>query len=331
MDHLTTAATIAGGAVCFCYLSKMEREAKRLRTDLPTQKRSYHLISGLQVGADRGALLGLDDARQQDPQEGAARLTTGGFAPLGFKCDDYIQSSDVDPSAEAAASIEGEKKWLHGPVNESVRDLIKKFGVRELPNEQHKVKFKAKDLANVDLCDVLVCFRSPTANSGAGTEQTANYAAFGEYTFVEQFKNGETAGGALQRQGLLASPGWPAEYIVQADKSDGINVVEFVKGKAYHVLESFAHATPLDAKKTAKKGKDVYQMKALTQSDLLAESRVWTPKVAARSVLCSTLRQQEEDDLSDEKDNDVAKEIVDFLRRNVPNTMSQPLKVGRKY
>eukprot|EP01043_Picozoa_sp_COSAG02_P114161 COSAG02_NODE_50446_length_320_cov_0.927602_2_plen_65_part_01 len=65
----------------------MEREAKRLRTDLPTQKRSYHLISGLQVGADRGALLGLDDARRQVPPEGAARLTTGGFAPLGFKCD----------------------------------------------------------------------------------------------------------------------------------------------------------------------------------------------------------------------------------------------------
>ena len=40
--------------------------------------------------------------------------------------------------------------------------------VVELPNAAHKIKFKAKDLANVDACNVVVCFRAPVAASGAG-------------------------------------------------------------------------------------------------------------------------------------------------------------------
>ena len=136
----------------------------------------FHLISSLQVGADRGALLGVDDARTAAAAAGhGERVTTGGFAPLGFKCDDYIQESDIDP--DAAASIAKEREWIKVPINESVRALVKKFGVMELPNTEHKVKFGAKDRANVDACSALVAFRAPVPSSGAGTEQTVNYAS----------------------------------------------------------------------------------------------------------------------------------------------------------
>ena len=353
MAHSGTASQLpqflpAGEATGLCYLGmepEPEREPERPCVAQSQQKRRYHLISSLQVGADRGGLLGLDDARQHLP-EAAGRLTTGGYAPLGFKCDDYIQKSEIDLSPEAAASIESEKKWLRGPINQSVCELIRKFGIQELPDPLHRVKFKAKDLANVDLCDVLVGFRSSAPNSGAGTEQTANYAAFGEYTFVEQFKHGETTGGALQRQALLVAAGWPSEYVKQVSnsKADG-SVVEFVKGQIYQVLECFTHVTPLDAQKTAEEGKDVYQSKALTQDELLADSWVWSPKPAARSVLCCTLSQGDGGALHDERDTytdtdtdrqtetdtDVARQITAFLRRcSSSSEGSEPLKVNMR-
>ena len=107
----------------------------------------YHVISGLQAGCDRGALLGVDAARLAFLKE-ADRVTTGGFAPLGFKCDDYIQASEIDSTPEASASIEAEREYIVGEIDASVRDLIGRFGVVELADERHKVKFDRKDKAN---------------------------------------------------------------------------------------------------------------------------------------------------------------------------------------
>jgi len=267
----------------------------------------FHLISSLQVGADRGALLGVDDARTAAAAAGhGERVTTGGFAPLGFKCDDYIQESDID--AAASPSIEKEKEWID-VINESVRGLIERFNVAELPNAEHKVKFKAKDLANADACDVIVGFRAPVPASGAGTEQTVNYGVFGTYAFVEQFRHGEEAGGALQRAGFISQPGWPAESVAQVVHHDECGTcLEFARGTEYSVLGSFAHSTPKDEAKSAAKGKDCFQMKALAQADLLGQQ--WSPRAAKRSAMIFTLTQDPKDDVR------VATQLAAFLQRS---------------
>jgi len=274
----------------------------------------YHLISGLQVGADRGALLGIEDVWANKSEEEAARISTGGFAPLGYKCDDYIQESDIDPLANP--SIEGEKKWLDGPINQEVRGMIEKFGVKELPNEQHKVKFAAKDMANADACDVLVAFRSWAPNSGAGTEQTVNYGVFGEYIFAEQFRNGDKAGGALQRVEFLAQEGWPAEHTEQSVHSQ---CIEFKGGQEYSVVQTFTHETPKDEQKSAEKGKPVFKMQAVTQADLLSSSRTWARRAAKRSAIVFTLAEEASGD------DKFTEELADFLRRH--GKEREPLKI----
>lgn len=297
------------------------------------QSFKFHLISGLQQGADRGALLGLDDVRKHAANADIkTRLTTGGFAPLGFKCDDYIQPSAVDTSPEAAASIEKEKKWLHGPVNREVRGLIKRFRVQELPNDKHKIKFKEKDLKNVDQCDVVVCFRAPVPASGAGSEQTVNYALFGEYTFVEQFRNGELAGGALQRAELLQTTGWPTAYKKQMHDGGAIvrkgtlqqqlRYVEFKKGQSYHVLRTFPHHTERDDEASARKGKECFKAMALKQPTLL--EREWSAQPAARSAVVFTLSHVGEN--SEVADDLIHRKLTHFLLTAASKT-SGPLRV----
>ena len=285
----------------------------------------FHLVSGLQAGADRGALLGLDDARESAAADAKARLTTGGFAPLGFKCDDYIQASEADPSPEAAASIEAERKWLRGPINGEVADLIARFGVVELPNDAHKVKFKAKDLANVDACDVVVCFRAPVAASGAGAEQTVNYALFGEYAFAEQFKNGEPAGGALQRAALLAQPGWPATHTTQAAPLThgtwrSAHTALFERGEEYQVLRPFTHRTARDDEASARKGKECFVAAALTQSELV--EREWCAQPAARSAVTFTLSE------SADADTVVGEALAHFLARAAATASAATVAAG---
>ena len=88
---------------------------------------------------------------------------------------------------EQKESVRKEREWVDDPMCEDVRGYIERFGMREMPSSAHKVSFKDKDLGNVYDADILIAFRADVPNSGAGTEQTLNYALFGEYVFVEQF------------------------------------------------------------------------------------------------------------------------------------------------
>ena len=282
--------------------------------------RKFHLISGLQAGADRGALLGFDDARNEAGiREQVA--STGGFAPLGYKCDDYIQESVRDKSEEAERSIEKERKYVKKVTDEmprveryklemNIRNMpkwIDKFHIVEFENENHEVKFSAKDKANADGADVLVGFRVNKENLGAGTEQTINYGLFGEYTFVEQFKNGKTAGGALMRLDFIGKDGWPEDHIRQAKEADYPGAVVFWKNQKYMVWNNFVHATPIDDEKSKqKKKKEVYTIRSVTQEELLQKQCV--EEVAQKSAISFTL-----DHKTNSNDTQCAEQLAKFL------------------
>jgi hypothetical protein len=288
---------------------------KKQRTVSPPPQASFHLVSGLQKGADRGALLGFDDARSATGAS-SQKNTTGGFTPLGYKCDDYIQASDIDPGANV--NIEKEKKWLNEPVDPSVRALIDKFGIQELPNDDHKVKFKDKDKANANGADVLVGFRVDKDSTGAGTEQTINFGVFGIYTFVEQFRNGESAGGALMRAKLVSGGGWAADQVRQANDPKYPGAVVFRKGSEYNIVDEFVHTTPKDEEKSAQKGKEIFKMSTLTQADL--QQQGWGTAAAAASAIVFTLTSDVDADAL------CADQLAGFLTECTPDD-GTPLRV----
>lgn len=277
------------------------------------QMRKFHLISGLQAGADRGALLGFDDARNKAGiSEQVA--STGGFAPLGYKCDDYIQKSVRDTSEDAQRNIEKERKYVKTPLSPlkrykleiNMRKWIDKFHIVEFENKNHEVKFSAKDKANANEADVLVGFRVNKKSLGAGTEQTINYGLFGEYTFVEQFKNGKTAGGALMRLDFIGKDGWPEDHIRQAKEADYPGAVVFRKNKKYMVWNNFVHATPIDDEKSKQKREKVYTIRPVTQEELLQKQCV--KKFAQKSAISFTL-----DHKTNSKDTQCAEQLAKFL------------------
>ena len=131
-------------------------------------------------------------------------MSTGGYMPLGFKCDDYIQDSVIDKSTRRGEHTEGGKGWTRCA---SRCRSTSSASVCASCRTKCKVSFKDKDLRNTDDADIVIAFRADVPNSGAGTEQTLNYALFGEYAFLEQFKNDKKAGGALLRDGMITNPG----------------------------------------------------------------------------------------------------------------------------
>ena len=277
----------------------------------------FHLISGMQTGTDRGAVFGIDRARRRQgsgstsgaqPDRSATctgqskpstapigGVSTGGWTPLGFKCDDFIQQSLID--SQASASVEEERKWIKGEINKDMCGWIQEYGLRELPNEQHKVAFSPKDQANADDADVLLAFRVNLPSTGAGTEQTINYGLFGHYCFVEQFKNGKLAGGVLQREGLISdtSVTWEAAVTKQVRQRGENARLQFKCGDEYGAWEPFEHTTPKDDEKSAKKKKDVYKTQAVTAVQL--KERPYVMKAASRSVIAFTLETENMSDL----------------------------------
>mmetsp|Transcript_21346 Transcript_21346/g.66154 ORF Transcript_21346/g.66154 Transcript_21346/m.66154 type:complete len:799 (+) Transcript_21346:46-2442(+) len=259
---------------------------------------TYHVISSMQRGADRGALLGVDDVwltlyKSSDK----TRLTTGGYAPLGFRCDDYIQESVIDK--KASKSIEEERKNIEkvGPINNDVKDMIKKFGIKEYEDKEHKVKFSKKDKANVDdldTRDVLVAFRSTEHGKGAGTEQTVNYAVFGQYSYVMQSKDKEDAGGALQCVSDAERAGWPDSFVTQVVEQ---GIVEFKRGEKYMVMEQFTN-----------KGKGTPADEAELKQARMKQK--WSQKEAKRSAIIFTLLPE------DKQDDYYTTRLVQFLRAN---------------
>lgn len=102
------------------------------------------IVSGGQTGADRGGLLGAEDAG----------VATAGWAPPGFRCDDN----------------------LDGAVFET------RFGVHALPDAQVDAalgKYRSRDRANVDMSDAVLAFLLHRPQTGRGTMQTVNYAVRG--------------------------------------------------------------------------------------------------------------------------------------------------------
>eukprot|EP00937_MAST-01D_sp_MAST-1D-sp2_P001036 g1036.t1 len=236
----------------------------------------------------------------------------GGYMTLGYKCDDYIQDSVIDP--EAGASVQAERKWITGEINAEVRRLIDLFGNEELPHPEHKVSFKAKDKANADDADVLIGFRVDVPSTGAGTEQTLNYGLFGNYCFVEQFKNGQLAGGALQRHGLITDPAadWTDDERRHVMRTDATRL-EFMRGEKYAVWPPFVHETPKDEKKSAAKGKDVHKMQPVTAVQL-QQRRGSQMQEARRSAISFTLAHASTPTEARKADSKVAKHLTQFIR-----------------
>eukprot|EP00936_MAST-01D_sp_MAST-1D-sp1_P002119 g2119.t1 len=310
----------------------------KTRTNADSTAHRFKLISGLQNGVERGAMLGIDRARMRgvdtssrDVKGGGAigGVSTGGYMPLGFKCDDFIKDSVVDTSDEAKESIRKEGKWVDEPMCEQMPRYIEHFGVRELPSKAHKLSLKDKDLRNVEDADILIAFRADVPNSGAGTEQTLNYALFGEYVFLEQFENDKKAGGALLRDGMITNPGdsvqWREEQCRQRIPSLGSGDearcprLEFRRGKEYCVWKTFTHTTPKDEAKSAEKGRDCFKMQPVTAAQLQGSGEEagceWVMQKARRSAVSFLLKQFDSDSSGAEShDAELVHQLVTFVQ-----------------
>ena len=121
------------------------------------------------------------------------------------------------------------------------------------------------------------------------------------------------------RAKLVSDGGWAAEQVRQANDPKYPGAVVFRKGSEYSFVREFVHTTPRDEEKSAQKGKDIFKMSTLSQTDL--QQQEWGTAPAAASAIMFTLTSDADGDAL------CADQLAGFLTECTPGD-GTPLRVN---